>query len=101
MSIKAFNVGGTVQRYDYDALDNKPTIPAAVTVDDTLTTQGAAADAKATGDAIAAISGGGGSGLTDEIKEALLAIVAKAVYIDDGGPTYYQDLYDALYPESE
>ena len=38
------------------------------------------------------------SGLSDEAKTALLQIASKAQYIDDGGATYYQDLYDALYP---
>lgn len=37
----------------YDDLSDRPTIPAPVSVDATLTTQGAAADAKATGDALA------------------------------------------------
>ena len=38
----------------YNDLTDKPTIPAPVSVDATLTTQGAAADAKAVGDALAA-----------------------------------------------
>lgn len=38
------------------------------------------------------------SGISDDVKAALLQIAAKAVYVDDGGPQYYQDLYDALYP---
>ena len=42
--------------------------------------------------------GGGGSGLTDEIKQALLTIAEKVAYIDEHGQTYYQALYDALYP---
>lgn len=40
----------------------------------------------------------GGGGLTDDIKQALLQIAQKVAYIDDQGQTYYQDLYDALYP---
>ena len=40
-------------------------------------------------------------GLSDDVKTALLQIAAKAVYVDDGGPTYYQDLYDALYPPAQ
>lgn len=48
MSIKGFQIGnGTVQKYDYNSLDNK------LGVDDTLTVTGAAADAKKTGDEIA------------------------------------------------
>lgn len=51
MSIKGFQIGeGSVQKYDYTELDNKPTVPV---VDATLTTTGAAADAKKTGDEIA------------------------------------------------
>ena len=41
------------------------------------------------------------SGISDDVKQALLQIAAKAVYVDDGGPTYYQDLYDALYPPAQ
>lgn len=40
-------------------------------------------------------------GLSDDVKAALLQIAAKAVYVDAGGPTYYQDLYDALYPPAQ
>ena len=40
-------------------------------------------------------------GLSDDVKAALLQIAAKAEYIDEGGPTYYQDLYDALYPPAQ
>ena len=39
----------------------------------------------------------GGSGLTDDIKEALLQIAAKVAYIDNDGADYYADLLDALY----
>ena len=41
---------------------------------------------------------GGGDGLTDAAKQALLAIARKVAYIDDQGETYYQALFDALYP---
>lgn len=37
------------------------------------------------------------AGLTDDVKAALLQIAEKVVYVDDQGPDYYQDLYDALY----
>lgn len=44
------------------------------------------------------ISGGSsGSGLTNEIKQALLQLASKVAYIDASGQNYYQDLYDALY----
>jgi len=39
-----------------------------------------------------------GSGLTTAIKDALLQLAQKVAYIDDDGQTYYDDLYDALYP---
>lgn len=42
--------------------------------------------------------GGGGTGLTNTIKQALLQIAEKIVYIDANGQDYYDDLYDALYP---
>lgn len=41
--------------------------------------------------------GGGGSGLTDDVKTALLQIAQKIAYIDAHGQDYYDDLYDALY----
>lgn len=40
---------------------------------------------------------GGGSGLTADIKNALLQIARKVAYIDEHGQDYYDDLYDALY----
>ena len=42
-------------------------------------------------------AGGGGSGLTDDVKTALLQIAQKVAYIDANGQNYYDDLYDALY----
>ena len=42
--------------------------------------------------------GGSGSGLTEDIKQALLQIASKVVYIDDDGQDYYDDLEEALYP---
>ena len=41
--------------------------------------------------------GSGGSGLTADIKTALLQIAQKVAYIDEHGQDYYDDLYDALY----
>lgn len=38
-----------------------------------------------------------GTGLTEEIKQALLQLAQKVAYIDNQGQTYYQDLYDSLY----
>ena len=39
-----------------------------------------------------------GSGLTDEIKLALLQLASKVAYIDGDGQNYYDALEDALYP---
>lgn len=64
-------------------------------VDDTLSTPGRAADAKAVGDAIAAA---GGSGLSNEAKQALLALLQHVAYIDDDGQDYYDALDAALNP---
>lgn len=39
-----------------------------------------------------------GSGLSDEAKQALLALLEKVAYIDENGQTYYNALETALYP---
>lgn len=66
MSVTGFLKNGKIEKYDYNALDNKP-------------------------------SGSGGTGLTEEAKQALLTCFQKVAYIDANGKTYYQALYDALY----
>lgn len=38
-----------------------------------------------------------GSGITEEIKQALLQLASKVAYIDENGQTYYNGLYNALY----
>lgn len=44
-------------------------------------------------------SGGGGSGLTPSVKNALLACFANVAWKDeDSGPDCYDDLYNVLYP---
>lgn len=51
------------------------------------------------GDRVTALEQGGtGSGLTDDIKQALLQIVEKVAYVDGQGQDYYNTLEDALYP---
>jgi hypothetical protein len=42
-----------------------------------------------------------GAGLTDEIKQALLQLAEKVVYVDDDGQYYYDALENALYPPTE
>ena len=81
-----------------DAAERAETAASSLSLDTTLTIAGKAADAKAVGDAIAAIEpGGGGSGLTEAVKQALLACFAKVAWIDANGQTYYDALEDALY----
>lgn len=45
--------------------------------------------------------GGSGSGLTDDIKQALLQIAEKVAYVDDDGQDYYDALEEALYPPAD
>ena len=45
--------------------------------------------------------GGSGSGLTEDIKQALLQIAEKIAYIDEDGQDYYDALEDALYPPAD
>ena len=78
MSIKGFQIGeGSVQKYDYTELDNKPTVPV---VDATLTTTGAAADAKKTGDEIADLK----SALSD-VDDAIAKTVTSKNLIERSG----------------
>ena len=67
MSVNGFIINGTSQKYNYPSLDNKPDTP------------------------------GGGGGVSDALKTALLQLASKVAYIDEDGQDYYQDLYDALY----
>ncbi|MBR0408302.1 MAG: hypothetical protein IJI53_09730 [Clostridia bacterium] len=91
---------------------NAPSGGSGVTVDATLSASGQAADAKATGDALALKAAASAlteltsrvaalenmaNHLSGSAKQALLQIASKAAYIDDGGQTYYQALYAALY----
>lgn len=45
--------------------------------------------------------GGSGSGLTEDIKAAMLQIAQKVAYIDAQGQTYYDAMYNALYPPAD
>ena len=120
MSIHGFmDQNGQIQKYDYNDLENKPTIPAEVLIDDTLTEEGQAADAKAVGDALdnitipvdstltqqgtAADAKAVGDaindiepGLSSAAKQALLEIFQHVAYIDEHGQDYYDALENAL-----
>lgn len=39
-----------------------------------------------------------GGEISNDLKQALLQLASKVAYIDEDGQTYYDDLYDALYP---
>ena len=41
------------------------------------------------------------AGVTADLKQALLQLASKVAYIDDDGQDYYDDLYDALYPNAQ
>ena len=64
-------------------------------IDDTLTQTGQAADAKATGDAIAQIV----PGLSEDAKAALLTCFRHVAWTDEHGQNYYDALESALYAE--
>ena len=49
-------------------------------------------------DAIIALETSPSQGLSEDVKQALLQLAQKVAYIDDRGQTYYDDLYNALYP---
>ena len=49
----------------------------------------------------AAMQSGSGTGLTEDIKAALLQIAEKVAYIDEDGQDYYDALYSALYPPAD
>ena len=67
-----------------------------IVIDATLTQEGKVADAKAVGDALAAIE----PGLSDDAKAALLACFAHVVWADEPGQDYYDALENALYPDA-
>lgn len=67
-----------------------------IVVDDTLSITGAAADAKKTGDEIRQRSG-----LSEDIKQAILQLASKVAYIDEDGQDYYDALESALYPPAD
>lgn len=40
-----------------------------------------------------------GGDISNNLKQALLQLASKVVYVDEYGQTYYNDLYNALYPK--
>ena len=46
-------------------------------------------------------NGASGSGLTEDVKVALLACFEKVAWIDEDGQDYYDALYNALYPPAD
>jgi hypothetical protein len=44
------------------------------------------------------LNGGGGSGLTDDVKQALLDLAKNVAYTNQGGQTLYEALFNAFYP---
>lgn len=70
-------------------------------IDDTLTQQGQAADAKATGDAVSELSSAIEEiepGMSEEAKTALLACFDNVLWEDGDGQDYISALRQALYP---
>lgn len=75
-------------------------VPGQVVIDGTLTVQGAAADAKATGDRLADLQSAIEQiepGLSNDAKVALLDCFAHVAWADESGVDYYATLRSALY----
>lgn len=86
-----------------DAADRAEAAAQTLVIDSTLTQEGQAADAKATGDAIARLEDEIAQivpGLSSEAKDALLACFEHVAWSTPNGDSYYQALADALEDES-
>lgn len=81
-------------------MDENLTDPTDPIVDASLSLSGAAADAKKTGDEISALKSAiqQSSGMTEDVKQKLLAMFRITAYINDDAQTAYDALEDALYP---
>lgn len=79
-----------------DSSNGTRKVPITKLIDADLEDEYAAAPAKAVGDLKEEFDNF--SGLSDDVKLALLQIASKVAYIDDDGQDYYDALYDALYP---
>ena len=79
-----------------DAADRAEAAAQTLVIDSTLTQTGQAADAKATGDALAEIV----PGLSETAKAALLACFRHVALWTDDGQTYISALENALYPSN-
>lgn len=86
-------IDAAVPQYVTAWLEENITQPTTPVVDTSLSVSGAAADAKATGDAINAKTG-----LSNEAKQALLACFENVAWINEDGQDYVDALEAALYP---
>ena len=77
-------------------LEENITEPVGVVIDSSLTVAGAAADSRATGDAIKRARE---EALTTDVKNALLTCFSKVAYIDGNGQSYFDALQTALFPD--
>ena len=91
MSIKGFEIDGTIQRYVYSALDNAP-VP-----DVSLSKNGVPADAATVGDAITEITI---TGVSNDARNALMTLLEHVQYTDENKTTYLNNLRAALFPSS-
>lgn len=83
-----------------EMIEEMQIVPGQVVIDGTLTVQGAAADAKATGDRLADLQSAIEQiepGLSGNAKAALLACFRNVAWVSDDGATYYANLETALY----